>query len=388
MFNFNKQINRRNTNCLKWDYLKETFGTKDILPMWVADMDFPAPPKVIEALTKEAAHGVYGYSVNDINALKSFLDWLNAKYSWQVKPADIIHTPGVVTGLNLAIQCFTKKNDGVIIQTPVYNHFFDCITNNNRNLILNPLKYEEDTYKIDFIDLEEKIISSHAKMLIFCSPHNPVGRVWKKHELIQLLTLCQKHDVIIVSDEIHSDLVFQNHQHIPLNILDRNNNNKIITFMAPSKTFNLAGLKSAVAIITHEKLKTKFKQTVTALSLQYMNSFSSIAFENAYKYGDEWLQKLLIYLDENAEYISTYLEKNLKKIKYQKPEGTYLAWLDFREYNLSSEELNKILLEKAKLGLSKGTYYGKEGEGFMRLNFACSRDTLKDGLDRIKIAFS
>jgi cystathionine beta-lyase len=382
---FGTVIERKNTASWKWDELEKVFGTTDMLPMWIADMDFAAPPAVVEAVKVRAEHGIYGYATFTHSFYASIIGWMKRRHQWKIEEEWISITPGVVPAISIAVQAFTEPGDGIVIQPPVYPPFFRCVKANNRQLIENPLKFENGKYQIDFEDLERKL-SPAVKILLLCNPHNPVGRVWSHDELGRLTQLCLKHKLLILSDEIHGDLIFQGYKHIPVAALGPEVAASTITFTAPSKTFNLAGLYTSATIISNPKLRRKFNALLEVLSVGEGNVFGIAACEAAYNHGEQWLGDLLAYLGGNADYLQHFLADKVPQIKMVKPESTYLAWLDFREFGLSGAELKDFLVRQAKVGLNDGLTFGKKGEGFARLNFGCPRSLLQEGLQRIEAA--
>lgn len=385
MINFDLVVNRKNTTARKWDGMKEVFGTDDLLPMWIADMDFKSPQVVIDAVTKRAAEGVYGYPLRQSAYFEAIINWQKHRHGFSIEKEWLVCTPAVVTAISVAIQTFTQPEDEIVIQSPVYPAFFGCITKNKRKLVDNPLKYEEGRYVIDFEDLESKL-NPRVKMLILCSPHNPVGRVWTKEELERLGKLCAAHNVIILADEMHCDLGFKGYQHIPLATISPEISKQTITFISPGKAFNLTAFYNSIAIIEDASLRQQFFAALEALELLSGNLFGIVSLEAAYQYGEEWLNELLLYLEENATYLMNFIEDNIPQLKVIKPEGTYLAWIDCRGLNLTIPELHELFLYKAKVGVNDGEAFGATGLGFMRLNFGCPRSTLKEGLMRIKQA--
>ena len=385
-YNFETVLSRKDTACEKWDGLQENFGCTDILPMWVADMDFAAPPEVVAVLKEKAAHGVFGYPLREDSYYEAIVSWLQKRYAWQVQPQWLLNTPGVVAALSTAVQTFTEPGDKVIVQTPVYPPFFRSVIRNDRQVALNPLVEQDGYYTINFTELEKLTADPAAKLLLFCSPHNPVGRVWSQAELQQVSEICQKNNVLLVSDEIHGDLLLDGRRHKPVATLSEGALAQTITCLAPSKTFNLAGLYSSVVVIPNPKMRQQFTKTVEANAMGGGNVFGIAALEAAYSTGEPWLEALLAYLTANADYLVKYLQAEAPAIKVRKPEGTYLAWLDCRELKLSQDELQKFFACQAKVGLNNGTNFGVPGEGFMRLNFGCPRATLQQGLSGISKA--
>lgn len=378
--NFDTIICRQNSGCTKWDDVVRLYGASDVLPFWVADMDFPAPPAVTEALAARVKHGVFGYPSPHSYAYDAVAAWMADRHNWTVNQDWMVSTPGVVTALTLAVQTFTQPGDNIIIQPPVYPPFFSCITGNGRQVVENPLVYENGTYQIDFDDLAKK--ARTAKMLILCSPHNPVGRVWSRPELEKLLTICRENNVLLISDEIHGDLVYSGHRHIPAASL-AGAGQQVITLTAPSKTFNTAGLYTSIAIIPDAKLRSEFANLLQRLSINKSNVFGITALEAAYRHGAPWLEELLVYLEDNACYLTEFIAAHIPELKADKPEATYLAWLDCRQLNLPQDKLVEFFAQEAKVGLNDGGAFGVQGNGFMRLNFGCPRSVLTEGLERI-----
>lgn len=381
-FNFDKPINRKNTDCFKWDYLNEVFGKNDILPMWVADMDFPAPAKVTEILQTRAAHGVFGYTITPDSYYNSIISWLKKRFNWKIKKKWIVNTPGIVPAINIAIQTFTKKDDKILVQTPVYYPFFLSIQNNQRKIVNSKLKLIDDHYQMDFLDLEKKFAKG-VKMMLLCSPHNPVSRVWKKTELEKLADLCLKYNVLLISDEIHADIIFSKYEHFPIAKFEKIKN-QIITMNSPSKTFNIAGLYTSYLVIESENLRRAFQNSLEKLWLLHGNLFGIEALKAAYLFGEDWLEELLKYLEANYLFVKEFLENYLPAIKAIKMEGTFLSWLDCRKLDLKQKELVKLFVEKAKLGLSSGKDFGSGGEGFMRMNIGCPRSYLAEAMRRLQ----
>lgn len=380
---FEETHNRYHTSSLKWDHTKTVFNTNDLLPMWVADMDFKAPDAVNEALKERAEHGIYGYTIINDEVRSNVNNWLKSRHHFNVKNKDLVFSPGVITSLHTVIENLTETNDKIVLQTPVYTPFFNLIKNNDREVIENELLFDGSTYKMDFVDLEEKF-KQGAKAFMFCSPHNPVGRVWTKAELTQLADLCIKYDVLILSDEIHADLTFKDHQHIPIASLSKQISEQTITFMSPTKTFNLAGLQASYMIISDNKKRNVIEKIMGTQGFSMLNTMGVIALNTAYESGLPWLEELLVVIEDNKDYAKTRLEKETNfKINVIDSEGTYLLWLDCSKLNLTDNELNNFMVTKAKVGLNRGASYGMPGEQFMRLNLACSKQTLEEGINRI-----
>lgn len=385
-YNFDEEIRRKGTNSIKWDFTDKFLGAKDVLPMWVADMDFKVPDPVINAIKRRAKHGIYGYTGRSESYYDAIINWMKIRHNWEINRNWLTDSPGVVAGLSIAILTFTKPGDKIVIQPPVYTPFFDIIRENGRQIVVNELKLQNGRYVMDFNDLKSKI-DSRTKMLILCSPHNPVGRVWTEDELNELGKICAKNDIIILSDEIHSDIIYNDYRHFPIASISEEIAEETITFIAPSKTFNIAGLLNSAVIIPNKKLYDDFENIKYALGMHLGNTFGIEATEACYKYGEEWLEQLICYLEENLSYMKDYFDRNLPKIKVIVPEGTYLVWLDFRETGYSADKINTLLKERARIGLNDGRVYGPGGEGFERINIGCPRSILKEGLERIKSVF-
>lgn len=384
---FDKVIERGGTASVKWDATEKVFGTKDILPMWVADMDFHPPEAVAEALKSKIDHGIFGYTFVPRSVTEAVQDWLGRRHGWDVDESSIVFSEGVVPSLSTAIRAFTEKGDKVLVHSPVYTPFFDMVKNNGRTLVTSSLVYKNNRFELDFDDFEAKLLDG-VKLFILCSPHNPGGRVWTKDELEKMGDLCVKHGCLIVSDEIHSDLVFQPNVHTPISMIKEAFKDITATFVAPSKTFNLAGLQASAAVIPNKEMKAKFKRIQQQQGFFTLNTFAIAGMEAAYRNGEEWLGQLLAYLEENMRIAIDYIGEHLPMLKPMRPDATYLLWIDCRELGLSDEEIREKLLYKGKIGLEPGKKYGKGGEGFVRMNLACPRGTLDDGLERLKKAFS
>lgn len=383
MEDFQTVHNRKNTDSFKWDALKKVFHTEDVLPMWVADMDFKAPKEVNDALIERAKHGIYGYTLISDRVREQIKKWVEEKHNWTIDPNWLSFSPGVITSLYVAISSFTEVNDKILLQTPVYTPFFNIIKNSGRKIVENPLHFNGEKYEIDFQDFEEKLRQG-VKAFILCSPHNPVGRVWTKEELLEMGRLCLKYDVLILADEIHADLVFDSYQHIPIASLSEELSNQTITCMSPTKTFNLAGLQASYIITTDKRKRTILNQKLAEQGFSMLNTMGIVALEAAYKYGRPWLAKLMNVIEENKNYVRTRLHEETDGLLYTiDSEGTYLLWVDCHRLGLDDQALQKFMIEKAKVGLNPGSSYGKEGEQFMRINIACPKATLEEGVNRI-----
>lgn len=378
-YNFDKIIDRKNTNSVKYDKLEHYFGKEDLLPFWVADTDFNVPDCISNAIIKRAEHAIYGYSFRGKDCILSVQNWLKNRHDWEVKEEWISSSPGVVTALSLLLMSLTEKGDKIAVQPPVYHPFFHVINDTERSLVHNPLIRTENSYEMDFEHLEQ-LAKDGLKAIIISNPHNPVGRVWTKDELLQLGEIAKKYDFLIISDEIHQDLIYKNHKHISLASLSDDLAQRTITCIAPSKTFNVAGLASSVIIIPNQELKKTYEKLLCAMHLDAGNLFGHVAMQAGYEHGAEWLNQLMEYLQCNVDYVREFLKKNIPEIKLVNPEATYLLWLDCRDLNISSEKLNQILINEAGLALNKGTTFGKEGNGYMRLNIGCPKSMLTKGL--------
>lgn len=394
---FDKLIFREGTQSLKYDGRLATFGTNDVMPMWVADMDFAVPEAITKALQARANHPVYGYSIAPDSLYEALVDWLLLKHQWQIKREWILLTPGVVPSLNLVVATLTAENAGVIVQPPVYFPFFSAVTHQNRRLIENPLNLQDDgsgnlQYRMDLAQLDA--CAKEAKMLLLCSPHNPVGRVWQKDELLTLLAIANKHDLIILSDEIHADLVYSNAQHQSLSRLAlehepsslSDEQHRIITAVSPSKTFNIPGLGLSALIVPNAAHRQAIQSHLNKMGVAITNPFNMVAFEAAYSEGDDWLNALIAYLQNTRDEAIAYIHKHLPVINVIKPQGTYLLWLDCRKLNLDDAALNRFFTQEAKLGLSPGAMFGHGGEGFMRMNIGTTTANVIAALDRLKSA--
>ena len=385
-YDFDTVIERRGTNCLKYDFAKERGKGEDVLPLWVADMDFQTAPEIRERLSQVVSHGIFGYSEGKEDYFAAVSKWYQKHFGWETKRQWLVKTPGVVFAIATAIRAFTKEGEAVLLQQPVYYPFQEVVTDNNRRLINNPLKQVEGRYQIDFEDFEEKIVSNDVKLFMLCSPHNPVGRVWEEWELRKLGDICLKHGVLVVSDEIHSDFTYPGHTHHVFASLRKEYANISVTCTAPSKTFNLAGLQVSNIFIPNPELKKQFKKAIARTGYSQVNAMGLAATQAAYESGEEWLLQLKKYLAGNLEFVRTYLKERIPEIRLIEPEGTYLLWLDFRELGLSEKEREELVTKKARLWLDSGTMFGSEGEGFERINIACPRSILEQALKQLEEA--
>lgn len=384
-YDFDQLTDRQQTGSIKWDFNQRTFGRADILPLWVADMDFQAPEAVVEALVKRAQHGIYGYSSGMESYYQAIIDWMQKRHGWEIQREWIAFSPGIVPALNELVRSLTKPGEQILIQSPVYPPFFQAIQNHGREVVNSQLTLENGRYTMDFADLEKKFASG-VKMMILCNPHNPVGRVWERGELERLGQLCLAHDILVISDEIHGDLIYEGYQHIPFASLSPELAAQSIVCTAPSKTFNLAGLQNSNLIIPNAKYRQAFQASLNLTGVHNPNVFGITALEAAYQYGLDWLDQLMKYLKGNVEFLMSFLDQELPQIRAIQPEGTYLVWLDFRALGMEPKDLQKFLVHKAGVGLNAGYIFGPGGEGFERLNLGCPRSVLEDGLQRIKTA--
>lgn len=391
MVNFDTVFERSNTNSLKWDLFKERYktnykieDTEGILPMWVADMDFSVPEQVIEAIQERLKHPIFGYTFVSDECKNAIKGWFNRRHNWDIDTEHILYHQGVVPALATIVETFSKVGDKICISTPVYYPFFSIPKANDREVVENKLIYDGNTFFIDFDDLEKKL-QSGVKIYILCNPHNPGGVVWKKKDLEKIVELCTKYDVLLISDEIHADLVLDGFTHIPTLTVKGADEAKIVTCIAPTKTFNLAGLHSAMMVVPNDQLRRKLIQNKNAHGRDDLNILAIEATKAAYNEGDEWLDALRSYLSKNMDYVVEELNK-LEGVKALKPQATYLMWIDYRDTGISEEEMMQRLLVKGKLALDPGTKYSEAGRGFLRINVACPFETLKDGVERFKKA--
>lgn len=384
---FDTVVDRRNTLSLKYDFAKDRERPEDILPLWVADMDFKVSSYIIDAVNDINNHGIYGYSDVKSGYFETLKSWMKRHYNWEVSEKWLVKTPGIVFALAMAIKAYTKESEAVLIQQPVYYPFSEVIEDNNRKRVINELKLGENgKYYIDYEDFENKIILENVKLFILCNPHNPVGRVWTEEELLKLGDICLKHNVIVVSDEIHADFVYGRAHTVFTNVKEEYKSIGIVC-TSPSKTFNIAGLQVSNIFIANDDLRKSFCRQINASGYSQLNLAGLAACEAAYKYGEEWLSAVLKYIKGNADYVKAFLSEKLPKVKMAELEGTYLVWLDFRAYGLTDEELNSRIIYEAGLWLDAGSIFGKSGEGFERINIACPRVILAEALERLEAAF-
>lgn len=387
---FIKEIDRRETRSVKWDTMEEIYGIEDasnVLPMWIADMDFAAPQVVIDAIKERLDHGVFGYSYVCEACKDALRLWLASRHSWETKNEWMLFHQGVVPAIATVIETFTTIDDGILITPPVYPPFFEVPGKMERRMVECPMTENNGRYSIDFHDFEIAL-QQNVKLFILCNPHNPGGIVWTKDELQKIIELCTKYDVLILSDEIHADLVFPEHQHVALAAIAGKEAHRIITCVAPTKTFNLAGVQAAVMIATDEDVRAKLEQNAQAHGQMSLSPFAATALKTAYEEGGPWLKELLEIVSSNMDYVIQEIEEAVPGISINKPHGTYLLWIDYRKTGLSEREIMDKLINKGKLALEPGSKYGETGVGFLRMNVACPLSTVKDGVNRFITALS
>lgn len=386
-FNFDKIIDRTNNFSAKWSEMNKNFGTNNLLPMWVADMDFLTAPCVMEALKDRLEQGIFGYTTRPSSYNESIVNWLDNRFSWKINQEWLMFSPAVITSISLLIQNLTQKNDKIMIQEPVYSPFHSIVESNERNLVISPLvKLDDGSYVMDYEDIEAKI--KDVKVFILCNPHNPVGRVWTREELTRLGEICLKHNVLIISDEIHSDIILKNHKHTPFASISKEFRENTITCMAPTKTFNLAGLQSSFLVISNPYYYKVMDKAFSILDIKRNNAFSLVATEAAYNYGEDWLYELIKYIEDNVDFAIDYIKNYMPQLKVKKPEGTYLLWVDFSNLNVDKEDLKNALINKGRIALSDGSSFGIGGDGYYRINLACPRSMVLEGLKRIEFAIN
>lgn len=392
-YNFDKITNRKGTNCLKYDFAVERGKPADVLPLWVADMDFPVSEEITKSLHAAVEHGIYGYSQPKDAYYNAVMNWMERNHNWKTEREWIVKTPGVVFALGAAVKAFTDPGDAILIQNPVYYPFTNIIRDNDRRVVDNTLIYEktagqsgDNGYRIDFEDFERKLEQEHIKLFILCNPHNPVGRVWTAEELQKLGEICLRHHVIVVSDEIHNDFVYPGYEHTVFATVDPRFAEFTVTCTAPSKTFNLAGLQISNIFIPNEKLRKAFQTEIDKTGYDEPNALGIVACEAAYRAGEDWLDQLRAYLLQNLNFLREYLQEKIPQIHLVEPEGTYLVWLDCSELGITGKELDQFIVDKAGLWLDGGSMFGPSGAAFQRVNIACPRATLQLALDKLKTA--
>ncbi len=380
---FDAQICRKGTSCVKFDTAIQNGYPEDILPMWIADMDFQAPPCVLKALREAVDHGIFGYSMVDDGYFQAVHGWFARRFGWNVERTWMVHTPGVVAALATAVRCATKEGESVLIQPPVYYPFYNVIRTNGRKIVESPLCYENGKYTIDFADFEKKIRENDVKMFILCSPHNPICRVWTKEELERIGSICQKYSVTVVSDEIHCDFAHPGHDHTPFIVACPQMAERAIVCTAPSKSFNLAGLQVSNIFIPGESLRAAFREQLDKMAFHEPNQLGLVACKTAYNNAEQWLTGCKAYMLENLSFVRSFLTEKLPEIKLVEPEGTYFAWLDCTGLGLSKEQLDDMLIHKAKLWLDSGSIFGDCAALFQRMVLACPRATVEEAMQRL-----
>ena len=385
-YDFDELIDRKGTNCIKYDALKKFFHADGLLPLWVADMDFKTPDFIVEAFRNRLEHEIFGYTFRPQSYYNAIIGWMKRRHGWNINQNWISFSPGVVSALSLAIETFSGPGDGVIVQPPVYFPFFECVKGTGRRMIENPLKLENGRYTFDFGDLQQKI-DKETRILLLCNPQNPGGMCWKQEELEKLVEICLGNNILIVSDEIHSDLIMPGKKHIPIASLSEEAALNSLVCVAPSKTFNLAGLSSSVVIIPDKKKFVLFEKALNVGHIGMGNIFGNIALETAYRQGDDWLDQLICYLWDNFLYLERFFSAELPGVKVMRPEATYLVWADFSAYGMNDKELTDFIIKEAGVALNNGARFGTGGDGFVRINIGCPRATLEEALLRLKTGF-
>lgn len=386
-FNFNEKVDRSKNHAAKWEEMGAKFGSNDLLPMWIADMDIKTAPEIVEAIKEKADQAIFGYVYRPASYYETAAAWCEKRFGYKIDPKTLIHSPGVVPSMNMLVKMLTKEDEKVLIQIPVYPPFAASVKTGKRTLVTNELvKDENGYYTIDFEDLEKKLSDEKVTLMILCNPHNPVGRVWKKEELQKIGDLCVKYNVRILADEIWRDLVLPGYTHTPIASLSREIGNITITCFSPTKTFNIAGLQASFAVFPREEEWKAFDNELGEMDIKRNNPFSLVGFEAAYNHGEEWLSELLVHLEGNAQYVADFVKERLPEIKTVKPEGTYLMWLDFNGLNITPEEITDMLIKDAKVAMNDGASFGANGKGFARMNIACPRYMVEDAMARIEKA--
>lgn len=386
-YDFDTPIDRTHTWSIKHDFKKENGKADDILPLWVADMDFRSPDSVVEALKKAVDHGIFGYSRADESYFDAVAAWYQKRHHLTLQPEWMTCTPGIVFALSIAVRAFTQEGDAVLIQPPVYHPFSRAILRNKRTLVENPLVLKDGHYEMDLEDLEQKVLDEHVKLMILCNPHNPVGRVWTREELTALADICLRHHVYVISDEIHGDFVWQGHEQTPYASISEEACLHSMMCTAPSKTFNLAGMATSNLFIPDPEMRRKFRSELLDVGQENMNRLGLFACRAAYEGGGEWLDQLIGYLAGNLALVRDFCKNRVPQIQLVEPEGTYLAWLDCRELGMTDDELMAFFSDEAKVWLDPGTHSGEQGSGFMRFNLGSSRSVIAQALDQIEAAW-
>jgi cysteine-S-conjugate beta-lyase len=400
-YNFDLEIDRSGTQSAKWGVIQDPdnpsrwhatddyFGENRVLPLWVADMDFPAPQPVVDALVRRARHGIFGYTIRTDSYDEAVVDWMRRRHGWQIQPEWIVSTPGVVPAINYMVRTFTRPGEKVLVQRPVYYPFFNAIENNGAAIVSNNLVLDNGRYRMDFEDFEKKATDPSVTLFILCSPHNPVGRVWRSDELTRIGQICLKHGVLVVADEIHGDLIYNGVTFTPFAAISEALAHTAIVCTAPSKTFNLAGLHTSNIIISNPGLRARYQGTLNSCGMgKWANPFGVVACETAYREGADWLSQVMAYIEDNLNYLQAFIAGNIPGIRVIRPEGTYLVWLDCRGLGLDKWALKRLMLEKARIFGDEGFIFGPEGDGFERINIACPRAILQEALARMRLALS
>ncbi|MDW8802912.1 pyridoxal phosphate-dependent aminotransferase [Clostridium sp. A1-XYC3] len=382
-YNFDEIISRKDNFSAKYDELNLKYGRDDLIPMWIADMDFRTAQPIIDAMKNRLEQGIFGYVSRPDSYFESVCQWYSRKHNWNVESKYMSHSHGVIPGLVMMMNDFTSPGDKIIIQSPVYNEFFEIVQDHGRELVISPLKLTNGRYEMDYEDFEAKV-KTGVKMFFLCNPHNPVGRVWTKEELMKIGEICLRHGVQVVSDEIHCELVYGNNKYTPFASISKEFFQNSITCISPSKTFNLAGLQSSIIIFGNEKQKNRYDYLLQINDIKRNNCFSLVATEAAYRYGEEWLNQLLVYLKGNIDFVYNYCKENIPKIKPNIPEATYLIWIDCKDLGMTADQLKNFMTNEAKLGL--GLWYGEESKDHVRMNIACPRTIVEQALLRLKAA--
>ncbi len=385
-YDFDEVIDRSGSYSVKHDFYPEHGKPESALPLWVADMDFKTAPEITQELSKMLEHGIYGYSDTKKDYDQAVLNWFLTRFHWEAQAEWIVKTPGVVFALSTAVRALTREGDSVLIQQPVYHPFKSVIVSNNRVLVNNPLVYKDGSYHIDFEDFEQKIMENNVKLFILCNPHNPVGRVWSRQELMRMGDICIQHGVIIVADEIHADFTYPGYEHTVFAGIKPEFAENAILCTAPSKTFNLAGLQASNIFIPNKELRRTYKEELSRQGYHSLNTMGMLACKSAYEYGAAWLEELKAYLTGNRDFIKSFIAERLPQITVVEPQGTYLVWLDFHALGLTEVQLEDLLLHKAGLWLEPGTKFGVEGSGFQRMNIACPRKVLEAAMGQLEQA--
>ena len=386
-YNFNERIDRSENHSAKWAEMEMKFGRTDLIPMWVADMDIKTAPEIVESMKKKVEQEIFGYVYRPDSYYKTATEWLKKRFGYEISPASLIHSPGVVPSMSILVKMLTKNSDKILIQTPVYPPFASAVKDNGRELFENPLvKDEKGYYTIDFEDLEKKLSLDEVKLFILCNPHNPVGRVWKKEELLKMGELCKKYNVRILADEIWRDLIMPGYKHTPMASLSKDIEDITITLFSPTKSFNLAGLQASFATFPRAEERKEFDNILGQMDVKRNNPFSLVAFETAYEKCEDWLEELILHIDGNMQYVVDFIAEKLPEIKVVKPEGTYLMWLDFNGTKISQDKIQEFLINKAKVAMNDGGSFGSNGKGFARMNVACPRYMLEEAMERIEKA--